>query len=122
MEENKAGLNLTAMEGPQDRRPEEPVQDPAAMERELNALREQARQRELVVEAKVLLEERGIEPQFVPFVLGENSAATRRKVEQFEGQFNQALSRHLASHLPSGEPRDFSIRRPGLRRPGIRRI
>lgn len=96
--------------------------DPAELERELTALREQARRRALADEAKALLEERGIEARFVPFVLGEDSAATRKKVEQFDRQLSEALQRHLAAHLPPGEPRDFSAGRQSVRRRGIRRV
>lgn len=105
--------------------PAEPQQeqaDQAAMVRELETLREEKRRRGLLEEAQKLLEERGIEPRFAPFVLGQDSAATRRQVEQFERQLSDTLQRHLAAHLPAGEPKDFSVNRPAFRRRGIRRV
>lgn len=117
------------MEEPIMQTEQTPAQQPAPaagpseeMARELEALREEKRRRALLEEAQSLLEERGIAPHFAPFVLGEDGAATRRRVEQFDRQLSDALQRHLASHLPPGEPKDFSVSRPAARRRGIRRL
>lgn len=94
----------------------------AALEQELEELRQEKLRRLLSDEAAALLSERGIDPGFAPFVLGEDSAATRKRVEQFDRQLAAALRKHLAAKLPAGEPRDFSAARPVQRRRGIRRV
>lgn len=93
-----------------------------ALEQELEQLRQEKLHRQLLDEASAQLTERGIDPAFAPFVLGEDSAATRKRVEQFDRQFASALRRHLAARLPAGEPRDFSVSRPPVRRRGIRPV
>ena len=103
--------------------PEEPtLSHTAALERELEQLRQEKLRRQLMDEASAQLTERGIDPAFAPFVLGETSADTRKRVEQFDRQFAAALRRHLAARLPAGEPRDFSVSRPAPRRRGIRKL
>ena len=69
-----------------------------------------------------MLRERGIDPCFAPFVLGDSAAATRKKVEQFDRQYAAALRKHLTARLPAAEPRDFSAAKPKVRRRGIRKI
>ncbi len=112
-----------AGEGAEQPAPEGPsLSHTAALERELEQLRQEKLRRQLMDEASAQLTERGIDPAFAPFVLGTDSADTRRKVEQFDRQFAAALRRHLAARLPAGEPRDFSVSRPAPRRRGIRRV
>ena len=93
----------------------------AALEQEVAALREEKRQRLLLDEARALLEERGLSPEFAPLLTGADSAATRARVEQFEKHYAAALQQQLAARLPVGEPRDFAVTRPARRRTGIRR-
>lgn len=118
MLENREILQEEAAETLQEQAPP----DTAALERELEALRREKHHRQLMDEASALLTDRGIDPKFAAFVLAEDSAATRKKVEQFDRQFAAALRRHLAAHLPAGEPRDFSVSRAPARRRGIRRV
>ena len=93
-----------------------------ALEQELEALRQEKHHRQLADEAAALLRERGIDPCFAPFVLGDSAADTRRKVEQFDRRYAEALRKHLAARLPAAEPRDFSAVRPKVRRRGIRKV
>ena len=108
--------------------PQAPVQPPvpqpetSALEQELEELRKEKLQRLLMDEASALLNERGIDPGFAAFVLAEDSAATRKKVEQFDRRYAEALRKHLAARLPAAEPRDFSAARPKARRRGIRKV
>ncbi|MBQ3534843.1 MAG: DUF4355 domain-containing protein [Clostridia bacterium] len=102
--------------------PEAALSHTAALEQELEQLRQEKHHRQLLDEASAQLTERGIDPAFAPFVLGEDSAATRKRVEQFDRQFASALRRHLAARLPDREPRDFSVSRPPVRRRGIRPV
>ena len=94
----------------------------AALEQEVAVLREEKRQRLLLDEARALLEERALSPEFAPLLTGVDSAATRAKVEQFERHYAAALQQQLAARLPVGEPRDFAVTRPARRRTGIRRV
>ena len=102
--------------------PEAALSHTAALEQELEQLRQEKLHRQLLDEASAQLTERGIDPAFAPFVLGEDSAATRKRVEQFDRQFASALRSHLAVRLPAGEPRDFAVSRPIVRRRGIRPV
>ena len=93
-----------------------------ALEQEVESLRREKHHRQLADEAAALLTERGIDPSFAPFVLGDSTAATRKKVEQFDRQYAAALRKHLAARLPAAEPRDFSAATPKVRRRGIRTV
>lgn len=93
-----------------------------ALEQEVESLRREKQHRQLADEAAALLTERGIDPSFAPFVLGDSTAATRKKVEQFDKQYAAALRKHLAARLPAAEPRDFSAVKPKVRRRGIRKV
>ena len=93
-----------------------------ALEQEVESLRREKHRRQLADEAAALLTERGIDPSFAPFVLGDSTAATRKKVEQFDRQYAAALRKHLTARLPAAEPRDFSAAKPKVRRRGIRKI
>lgn len=99
-----------------------PQPDTAAMERELEQLRAEKYQRLLMEQAKSALEERGIDPRFAPFVLAGDDELTRKKVEQFDRQLSEAMKKHLAAHLPGGEPRDFAVSKPRKRVRGIRKM
>ncbi len=96
--------------------------DTRALERELEHLRAEERRRQLTDEARAALEERGLEAEFAPFVLGEDGADTRQRVEQLERCLDRALRRRLAAALPTGEPRDFLTTKPARRSRGIRRM
>ena len=108
--------------------PQAPVQPPvpqpetSALEQELEELRKEKLQRLLMDEASALLNERGIDPGFAAFVLAEDSAATRKKVEQFDRKLSDTLQKHLAARLPVGEPRDFRAAKLPQRRRGIRKV
>ena len=93
-----------------------------ALEQEVESLRREKHHRQLADEAAALLQERGIDPSFAPFVLGDSAAATRKKVEQFDRQYAAALRKHLTARLPAAEPRDFSAAKPKVRRRGIRKV
>ena len=93
-----------------------------ALEQEVEALRREKQHRRLADEAAALLSERGIDPSFAPFVQGDSTAATRKKVEQFDRQYAAALRKHLTARLPAAEPRDFSAAKPKARRRGIRKV
>ena len=101
---------------------EEQAAHTLALEQEVESLRREKHRRQLADEAAALLTERGIDPSFAPFVLGDSTAATRKKVEQFDRQYAAALRKHLAARLPVAEPRDFSAAKPKARRRGIRKI
>ena len=101
---------------------EEQAAHTLALEQELEALRQEKQHRQLADEAAAMLTERGIDPGFAPFVLGDSAAATRKKVEQFDRRYAEALRRYLAARLPTAEPRDFSAVKPKPRRRGIRRV
>ena len=107
--------------------PQLPVDEPtapttAALEQELEELRREKLHRLLMDEASMLLQERGIDPGFAAFVLAEDSAATRKKVEQFDRKLADTLRKHLTDRLPVGEPKDFRAARMPQRRRGIRKV
>ena len=101
---------------------EEQTAHTLALEQEVEALRQEKHRRQLADEAAALLRERGIDPGFAPFVLGDSTAGTRKKVEQFDRRYAETLRQHLAARLPAAEPRDFSAARPKPRRRGIRKL
>ena len=107
--------------------PQLPVAEPtapatAALEQELEELRREKLHRLLMDEASMLLQERGIDPGFAAFVLAEDSAATRKKVEQFDRKLADTLRKHLTDRLPVGEPKDFRAAKMPQRRRGIRKV
>ena len=107
--------------------PQLPVAEPpapttAALEQELEELRKEKLHRLLMDEASMLLQERGIDPGFAAFVLAEDSAATRKKVEQFDRKLADTLRKHLTDRLPVGEPKDFRAAKMSQRRRGIRKV
>ena len=107
--------------------PQLPVAEPtapttAALEQELEELRREKLHRLLMDEASMLLQERGIDPGFAAFVLAEDSAATRKKVEQFDRKLADTLRKHLSDRLPVGEPKDFRAAKMPQRRRGIRKV
>ena len=107
--------------------PQLPVAEPpapttAALEQELEELRKEKLHRLLMDEASMLLQERGIDPGFAAFVLAEDSAATRKKVEQFDRKLADTLRKHLTDRLPVGEPKDFRVAKMPQRRRGIRKV
>ena len=107
--------------------PQLPVDEPpapttAALEQELEELSREKLHRLLMDEASMLLQERGIDPGFAAFVLAEDSAATRKKVEQFDRKLADTLRKHLTDRLPVGEPKDFRATKMPQRRRGIRKV
>ena len=101
---------------------ESPAPTTAALEQELEELRREKLHRLLMDEASMLLQERGIDPSFASFVLAEDSAATRKKVEQFDRRLADTLRKHLTDRLPVGEPKDFRAAKIPQRRPEIRKV
>lgn len=101
---------------------EPPAPTTAQLEQELEELRKEKLNRLLMDEASMLLTERGIDPGFAAFVLAEDSAATRKKVEQFDRKLSDTLRKHLTDRLPVGEPRDFRAAKLPQRRRGIRKV
>ena len=112
------------VEQPQLEQPlmEPPASTTAALEQELEELRREKLHRLLMDEASMLLQERGIDPGFAAFVLAEDSAATRKKVEQFDRKLADTLRKHLTDRLPVGEPKDFRAAKMPQRRRGIRKV
>ena len=107
--------------------PQLPIAEPtapttAALEQELEELRREKLHRLLMDEASMLLQDRGIDPGFAAFVLAEDSAATRKKVEQFDRKLADTLRKHLTDRLPVGEPKDFRAAKMPQRRRGIRKV
>lgn len=102
--------------------PEAREADTRALERELERLRAEERRRQLTDEARTVLESRGLEAGFVPFVLGADSAETRQRVEQLERCLDRALRHRLTAVLPNSEPRDFLVTKQARRCRGIRRV
>ena len=94
----------------------------AQLEQELEELRKEKLHRLLMDEASMLLQERGIDPGFASFVLAEDSAATRKKVEQFDRRLADTLRKHLTDRLPVREPKDFRAAKIPQRRRGIRKV
>lgn len=94
----------------------------ARLEREVAALKQERLRRLMLEEARTGLEERGIAVGFAPFLLGEDPADTRRRLDLFEREYHQALRAQLAPYLGGGEPRDFSVTRSSRRRSGIRKL
>ena len=101
---------------------ESPAPTTAALEQELEELRREKLHRLLMDEASMLLQERGIDPSFASFVLAEDSAATRKKVEQFDRRLADTLRKHLTDRLPVGEPKDFRAAKMPQRRRGVRKV
>ena len=99
-----------------------PAPTTAQLEKELEELRKEKLHRLLMDEASMLLQERGIDPGFAAFVLAEDSAATRKKVEQFDRRLTDTLRKHLTDRLPVGEPKDFRAAKIPQRRRGIRKV
>ncbi|MBO4929143.1 MAG: DUF4355 domain-containing protein [Clostridia bacterium] len=112
------------VEQPQPEQPpmEPPAPTTAQLEQELEELRKEKLHRLLMDEASMLLQERGIDPSFASFVLAEDSAATRKKVEQFDRRLADTLRKHLTDRLPVGEPKDFRAAKIPQRRRGIRKV
>ena len=112
------------VEQPQLEQPpmEPPAPTTAQLEQELEELRKEKLHRLLMDEASMLLQERGIDPGFASFVLAEDSAATRKKVEQFDRRLADTLRKHLTDRLPVGEPKDFRAAKMPQRRRGIRKV
>ena len=112
------------VEQPQPEQPlmELPAPTTAQLEKELEELRKEKLHRLLMDEASMLLQERGIDPSFAAFVLAEDSAATRKKVEQFDRRLADTLRKHLTDRLPVGEPKDFRAAKIPQRRRGIRKV
>lgn len=102
--------------------PEEDPQTVAALQQELQALKEEKCRQLLLEEARALLEERQIPAAFAGFLLGPDPESTRQNAAEFCRQYEQALRQAVASRLPRSQPRDFDAARPRPSRRGIFRM
>lgn len=103
--------------------PSEPeTQDLELLRREVAALKEEKRRRILLDDARADLEARGLSTGFAQFLVGDDRASTRARVEQFERQYTQELRRALQNCPPMQEPRDFEASRGFGRKRGICRM
>ncbi len=99
-----------------------PAKEPqtvAALQQELQALKEEKTRQLLLEEARTLLEERQIPAAFAGFLLGSDPENTRQNAAEFCRQYEQALRQAVASRLPRSQPRDFDAARPRPSRRGI---
>ena len=102
-----------------------PVKEPqtvAALQQELQTLKEEKTRQLLLEEARALLEERQIPAAFAGFLLGPDPENTRQNAAEFCRQYEQALRQAVASRLPRSQPRDFDAARPRPSRRGIFRM
>lgn len=102
-----------------------PVKEPqtvAALQQELQALKEEKCRQLLLEEARGILEERQIPAAFAGFLLGPDPENTRQNAAEFCRQYEQALRQAVASRLPRSQPRDFDAARPRPSRRGIFRM
>lgn len=99
--------------------PEEDPQTVAALQQELQTLKEEKTRQLLLEEVRALLEERQIPAAFAGFLLGPDPENTRQNAAEFCRQYEQALRQAVASRLPRSQPRDFDAARPRPSRRGI---
>lgn len=102
--------------------PEEDPQTVAALQQELQTLKEEKNRQLLLEEVRALLEERQVPTAFAGFLLGPDLADTRQNAAEFCRQYEQALRQAVASRLPRSQPRDFDAARPRPSRRGIFRM
>lgn len=102
--------------------PEEDPQTVAALQQELQTLKEEKCRQLLLEEVRALLEERQIPAAFAGFLLGPDPENTRQNAAEFCRQYEQALRQAVASRLPRSQPRDFDAARPRPSRRGIFRM
>lgn len=102
--------------------PEEDPQTVAALQQELQTLKEEKTRQLLLEEVRALLEERQIPAAFAGFLLGPDPENTRQNAAEFCRQYEQALRQAVASRLPRSQPRDFDAARPRPSRRGIFRM
>ena len=100
---------------------EEP-QAVAALQQELQELKEERRRQLLLEETRTLLEERQIPGVFAEYLLGADPEVTRQNAAEFCRQYEQALRQAMAARLPRSQPRDFDAARPRPSRRGVFRI
>ncbi len=100
---------------------EEP-QAVAALQQELQELKEERRRQLLLEETRTLLEERQIPGVFAEYLLGADLEVTRQNAAEFCRQYEQALRQAMAARLPRSQPRDFDAARPRPSRRGVFRI
>lgn len=102
-----------------------PVKEPqtvAALQQELQTLKEEKTRQLLLEEVRALLEERQVPAAFAGFLLGPDPENTRQNAAEFCRQYEQALRQAVASRLPRSQPRDFDAARPRPSRRGIFRM
>lgn len=99
--------------------PEEDPQTVAALQQELQALKEEKCRQLLLEEARGILEDRQVPAAFAGFLLGPDPENTRQNAAEFCRQYEQALRQAVASRLPRSQPRDFDAARPRPSRRGI---
>lgn len=102
--------------------PEENPQTVAALQQELQTLKEEKCRQLLLEEVRALLEERQIPAAFAGFLLEPDPENTRQNAAEFCRQYEQALRQAVASRLPRSQPRDFDAARPRPSRRGIFRM
>lgn len=102
--------------------PEEDPQTVAALQQELQTLKEEKNRQLLLEEVRALLEERQVPTAFAGFLLGPDPENTRQNAAEFCRQYEQALRQAVASRLPRSQPRDFDAARPRPSRRGIFRM
>lgn len=102
-----------------------PVKEPqtvAALQQELQTLKEEKNRQLLLEEVRALLEDRQVPAAFAGFLLGPDPENTRQNAAEFCRQYEQALRQAVASRLPRSQPRDFDAARPRPSRRGIFRM
>lgn len=102
-----------------------PVKEPqtvAALQQELQALKEEKCRQLLLEEVRGILEDRQVPAAFAGFLLGPDPENTRQNAAEFCRQYEQALRQAVASRLPRSQPRDFDAARPRPARRGIFRM
>lgn len=93
-----------------------------ALAAELEALRQEKRQRQLLDSAREGLRARGLDGGFAPYLIGEDEKQTARNIGDFEKHFTAALAAEMAKRLPRETPADFSAPAAKTVRRGIRKV
>lgn len=100
----------------------EPQDTLQALTCELDALREEKRQRHLLECAQQGLRSRGLDSGFAAFLIGADERQTARNIGEFERHFTAALAGEMAKRLPKPAPADFAAPAERRVRRGIRKI
>ena len=124
-EEQQAQTALEASPAAEPQAEEPQAEEPqavAALQQELQELKEERRRQLLLEETRTLLEERQIPGVFAEYLLGADLEVTRQNAAEFCRQYAQALRQAMAARLPRSQPRDFDAARPRPSRRGVFRI